>query len=277
MTYEARGALAPDYLPCRYGASRLMFRGPKRRLEGEFIAVLGSTETYGKFIETPYPRILEDGIQTPVVNFGCLNAGVDAFAHDPVIIDAANSARAVIVQVMGAQNMSNRLYTVHPRRNDRFLNASSLLKAVYREVDFTEFHFTRHMLTTLRDIDAARFAMVRDELKQAWCARMRLLLSQINKPMLLLWFAGQKPPEVGQDDENDPLYVDSDMLEMITAKTAGIIEVVPSDEAREEGITRMMYDPMDKAAAFEQLSVMAHEEAAQILGGALAPMLMRSQ
>ena len=56
-----------------------------------------------------------------------------------------------MIQVSGAQNLSNRFHAVHPRRNDRFLRASTLLKTIYRDVDFTEFNFTRHLLTTLRD------------------------------------------------------------------------------------------------------------------------------
>jgi hypothetical protein len=274
MTFETRGQQAPDYLPVRYGASRLIFRGPKRKLEGDYIAVLGSTETYGKFIETPYPDLVEEQLGLPVVNLGCLNAGVDAFAYDPTVLEAANAARAVVVQVMGAQNMSNRLYTVHPRRNDRFLDASSLLKAVYREVDFTEFHFTRHMLKTLHDIDAARFEMVRDELKQAWTARMRLLLQSINRPVLLLWFADRVVPLAGAPDHADPMFIDLEMLDAIAPASAGLLEVVASEEALNEGVARMAFDVMDRAAAQEQLSVLAHEEACARLTRALDSVLL---
>ncbi|MGX9356727.1 DUF6473 family protein [Roseobacteraceae bacterium S113] len=273
MTFDTRGPAGPDYLPCRYGASRLTFRGPRRKLDGDFVAVLGSTETYGKFIEDPFPNLVENHLSTRVVNFGCINAGVDAFAQDPVILEAANEASAVVVQLMGAQNMSNRLYRVHPRRNDRFVNASSLLKAVYREVDFTEFHFTRHMLSTLRNIDAQRFEMVREELKQAWRARMSLLVSQINKPVFLLWFANHFPPQPSDVDDLDPMFVDASMIEDIAPKTAGCIEVVSSAAARQEGVLRMRFDPMDRAAADEQLSVMAHEEAAEKLSLALSSVL----
>ena len=273
MTFDTRGPSAPDYLPCRYGTSRLTFRGPRKKLTDDYVAVLGGTETYGKFIETPFPELAETHLGMPVVNFGCQNAGVDAFAHDSVILEAANDARAVVIQAMGAHNMSNRLYTVHPRRNDRFLNASSLLKAVYREVDFTEFHFTRHLLSTLKSIDKQRFEMVREELKQAWLARMKLLISNINRPVMLMWFADHYPPKLGEPDEADPMYIDVNMLDEIEPITAGLIEVVASSAAKQEGVLRMRFDPMDRAAAEEQLSVMAHEEAAERLTQSLAALL----
>lgn len=274
MTFETRGRpLPPDQQPVRYGASRLAFRGPKRALGGDYVAVLGSTETYGKYVEAPFPDLVETAIGFPVVNFGCLNAGVDAFAFDPAVLCAANAARAVVMQVMGAQNASNRLYTVHPRRNDRFLKASALLRALYPEVDFTEFSFTRHMLATLRAIDPARFETVRLEAKQAWTARMRQVLRSIDRPVLLLWFAAHPPPEEEAPDAADPMFVDREMLDALAPASSGMVEVVASDAARAEGVQRMVFDPMDRAAAQEQLGALAHEEAAARLARALGAVI----
>ena len=81
---------------------------------------------------------------------GICSAGVDVFCADETVLSACNDARAVVFQVMGAHNLSNRYYTVHPRRNDRFLKASALMRNQFPEIDFTEFHFTRHLLTALR-------------------------------------------------------------------------------------------------------------------------------
>ena len=52
MTYDAAGPAPLDYLPCRYGTSKLMFRGPRRRLEAPYIAFLGGPETYGCLLYT---------------------------------------------------------------------------------------------------------------------------------------------------------------------------------------------------------------------------------
>ena len=130
MTYERLGDSALDYFPCRYGTSKLLFRGPRRKLDGAYCAVLGGTETYGKFILQPYAALVEAATGITMVNFGCVNAGADVFVNDPAVIDACVKARATVVQVTGAHNTSNRFYAVHPRRNDRFLRASTLLKAI---------------------------------------------------------------------------------------------------------------------------------------------------
>lgn len=275
MTYEITGMSSPNYLPCRYGSSRLVFRGPRRRLNGDYVAMFGGTETYGKFIDRPFPALTEDLLGTPCVNFGCLNAGIDAFVNDVAMIDAANNARVTVMQVLGAQNMSNRLYSVHPRRNDRFVNASNMLKAIYREVDFTEFHFTRHMLSRLRQIGPDRFEMVRDELKQAWSARMQLLLQRMNVPVILLWFADHAPPGAAEMSESDPLFVDRKMIEALRSHLAEVVEVRASDDALAMGIEGMVFDPLDINAARELMGPQAHEEVAAALQGALSVLLSK--
>ncbi len=57
MAYENLGESALDYVPCRYGKSKLLFRGPKRKLTAPYVAMIGGTETYGKFVETPFPAL----------------------------------------------------------------------------------------------------------------------------------------------------------------------------------------------------------------------------
>ncbi|MDZ4134850.1 MAG: DUF6473 family protein, partial [Paracoccaceae bacterium] len=185
MAYAYPGAGALDYLPCRYGNSKLLFRGPQRALDDPYCAVLGGTEAYGKFIPSPYPALVEAQTGLKTVNLGCVNAGPDVYLNDPEVLEIAANARLTIVQLMGAQNQTNRFYSVHPRRNDRFLSASPWLRTIYREVDFTEFHFTRHMLQTLQDVSPDRFDVVAEELRAVWVGRMQDLLGRLRGKTLL--------------------------------------------------------------------------------------------
>jgi hypothetical protein len=95
MGFERLGHRPLDYRPVRYDGSKLVFRGPQRRLTGEFVACLGGTETYGTFIDRPYPDLMERSLALPCVNFGWPNAGVDAFLKDDGLIDMVSGARAV--------------------------------------------------------------------------------------------------------------------------------------------------------------------------------------
>ena len=266
MTYDALGAGALDYLPCRYGTSKLLFRGPRRPLKEPYIAFLGGIETYGKFIANPFPELIEQSIGRICVNLGCVNAGVDVFATDPQIVKIASGADVTVLQLMGAHNMSNRFYTVHPRRNDRFLKPSTLLQAIYREVDFAEFNFNKHMLHRLYTLSPGRFDTVVVELQQAWLARMRMLLGKIEGKVVLLWFADHAPDDTfPPDQEKDPWFVTREMIEELRSMPAELVEVTASPSSCALGTEGMVFSPMETPIAQQLLGPAAHQEAAAAL------------
>ncbi len=274
MTYDVLGQGPLDYLPCRYGTSKLLFRGPRRELKEPYLAFIGTTETYGKFIELPFPALVEETTGLTCANFGQINAGIDAFSSDPFVLSAAADATITVLQVMGAQNMTNRFYAVHPRRNDRFVSASTLLKTIYREVDFADFHFNKHMLKCLKKTSYDRFATVRQELQDAWTARMQLMLKRISGKSIILWFSDHAPEDEGGggDDDigRDPLFVTRGMMNEIAPYCTAVIEVVASAGALSAGTEGMIFDEMDVVSASEMLSPAAHREAADALCEAIA-------
>lgn len=291
MTFDTTGQGGLDYFPCRYGRSRLLFRGPRQRLDGDYALFLGGTYTYGRFVERPFPTLVEAGTGIRCLNFGWQNAGVDAFVNDITVMEIAAKARVTVVQVMGAQNMSNRFYSVHPRRNDRFLNASGVMKQLFRDVDFTEFSFNRHMLSVVRTLSADRYVMIREELKAAWLARMQHLLQAIGGRIILLWFADHAPDaddaahgvgkrgkarqgdERGDELGGDPLFVDRAMIEALRPRVTEVVEVVASRAALEQGTQGMVFSPLEAPAAAGMLGPMAHQEAAAALQPALLRMM----
>ena len=255
-----------SYAPCRYGMSRIFFRGPKRDLEAPYLAFLGGTETFGKFIDRPFPALVEKELRRPCVNFGCVNGGVDAFVNDPTIMAACHDADLTVVQIMGANYLSNRFYSVHPRRNDRFLRASTVLQAIYSEVDFSEFTFTRHMLGALYDKSPERFDIVVTELRSAWVARMRNMLGQIGKRSILLWFSREELTNVAWHEKEkplsaDPLFITREMVEGLSDLVMNTVVARPSDIAMSQGTTGMYFPTMQANAAADMLSVTAHVEA----------------
>lgn len=275
MTYENLGGSALDYYPCRYGKSKLLFRGPKRKLDQPYVAVLGGTETYGKFLERPYPALIEDRADYAIVNLGCVNAGADVFVNDQTITDICANAACTVVQLTGAQNMSNRFYAVHPRRNDRFLRASNLLKTIYREIDFTEFNFTKHLLGALKEASADKFAMVEDELKEAWVGRMKNLISKVDGRVVLLWMSDHTPEEDTSCglDASDPLLVGQGMIDQLRPFVAGYAEIVVSAEEIAEGQQGLCFSEIEAPATAGMLGTIAQEKTADALHGILKQVL----
>ena len=263
MTYSSLAEGGLDYFPCRYGTSNLLFRGPRRRLEGRYVAAVGGTEVYGKYVARPFADLLEDHVGLPVVNFGAVNAGIDVFASDETVMSACSGARAVVLQAMGAHNLRNRFYAVHQRRNDRFLRASPLLQVLYPEVDFTEFSFTRHLIQTLAEIDPKRFVNVREELRAAWLARMNAFLDGVRAPVVLLWMADRRPGEPSDlMKPSDPLFVTQDLIEAIGHRLAGVVEAVPSAAARAAASKGIICSELEAPAAAEVPNSAVHAETA---------------
>lgn len=274
MYQENTGALPLGVDQCRYDGSRLLFRGPRRTLEGDFVACLGGTETFGKFISHPYPDLLEGMTGTACVNFGWPNAGVDVFTKDRALLDCAGRARLCVLQVPGALNMSNMYYRVHPRRNDRFLQATEALRALFPEVDFAEISFTRHMMARLQQVSAERFAYVRQELSLVWMAGMRSLLQEIAAPVALLWLS-DRTPDAGPETQafsEDPALVTRDMLEALRGDVHRIVipKLDPSDRGTEAPCQR---SPEDRRVARAVLGRAAHQRAAEALNPVLAEIL----
>ncbi len=266
MSYQHTAKQPLDYHSCRYGASKLLFRGPRRQLRGDYIAVLGGSETYGKYMAAPYPALLETALGQPVVNLGYANAGADVFVNDISVMDICRNARACVIQITGAHNVSNRFYTVHPRRNDRFLRASSLLKTIYPEIDFTEFNFTRHLLATLQGVAPDKFALVRQELREAWIARMRAILGKIGPRVVLVWMSRQTPDAPGGDIlRDDPLFVDRDMLDGLRPLVRDIVEIIATEDEIAAGHAGMIVPEHEVAIARDMLGTVAHDRLAREL------------
>jgi hypothetical protein len=275
MSIHGNGHGSLEYYPCRYGSSRVLFRGPRKQINNDYIAFLGGAETYGRFVERPFPALLEKRLSVACANFGVMNAGVDLYLNDPSIMELTSNATAKVIQITGAHCMSNRYYMVHPRRNDRFLKASEKLEALYPEVDFTEFHFVRHMLNRLAEISAERFREITTELHFAWVARMKTVLTQIRGNTILCWIADHPIPE--NDDApmapSSPLFITRAMIEALRPRVSEIAEIVISDSALAEGTKGMIFTEFEATAAEESLGPYGHLEATDALEHLLGPML----
>ena len=275
MAYALPSEGVLDYFPCQYGASNLMFRGPRRSLERPFVVYLGGNETYGKFVPDPFPDLVEEEIGFGSVNLGLSNAGPDLYLNEASLLDVAARAEAVVVQIMGAANLSNRYYAVHPRRNDRFLGATPLLKALFRDIDFTDFTYTRHLLRTLQAQSPDRFEVLADELRSTWLTRMKTLMSRLPDRTLLLWAADQPPPKVsrGAALDHDPLLIDAEMLAAIRPLARRYIEAIVRPETRAGGLGGMAFAPSEAQAAAAVPGPEAHRDIARILVQALDAIL----
>ena len=254
-----------DYFPYRYGASKAVFRGPKRDLTQPYVAVLGGSPSFGKYVARPYPALVEAALGRPVANLAGLNAGPDFYLSDPAALDIAGRARVAVVQVTGAEALSNPFYSVHSRRNDRFLVAMPELRALFPQVDFTDIHFTRHLLQVLERSDAQAHAQVVAVLKQAWLDRMRRLMARLPRRRILLWVADAAPPQRAETLDPAPPFIDRAMLEALRPEVSDLVLATPSPRARALQPLDMTYPETEAAQAACLPGSAVHAEVAERL------------
>ena len=172
-----------------------------------------------------------------------------------------------MLQITGAQNMTNRFYAVHPRRNDRFIRATTMLRTIYRDVDFTEFHFTRHLLTHLKALSRDRFGVIERELRTAWVARMQAFLRRVEAPVHLLWLARRHPDEHAPDGGlgRDPLFITRAMLDEVAADAVSLTIAASPVGQPGDGTRGMFFAAREEAAARVLPGPDSHDLAAKLL------------
>ncbi|MEM7670515.1 MAG: DUF6473 family protein [Pseudomonadota bacterium] len=240
-----------DYDPYSFGRSQQIFRGPVPDLRHPYMVCLGSAHTFGRFASLPFPQLVERGLNRPVVNFGTEGAGPGLFLNDPDIIHVANGAEICVIEVMSARAISNRMYTVRARRNERLMRTSELLRGLYPDVDFGQFAGVKGMLRAIERADPDRFRLVHNEIRNAWIARMQSLLNEIERPTLLFWFAEDAPPErdevtTANGGGKHPPFVDGDMIDAVRSDANGYVECcgnagLPQDLTRDGQV--MLFQP----------------------------------
>ena len=199
----------------RFGRSQQVFRGPRPSLKRPYIAVIGGSETFGKFVATPFPRLVQKRLQTTCVNWGTPGAGPGFFLKDPVLLEACSNASVCVIQVMQAEPLSNRMYSVFPRRNQRIRGVSEALKSLYPKTNFDQFKYVSGMLRHLREEDASTFKIVEAEMRAAWIARMLELIEDIHTKKVILWL---------RSDDTGTI-VDQEMIDIVAGKVDQLVTV----------------------------------------------------
>jgi len=263
-----------DYNTYRFGRSRQRFRGPKPDLSEPYISFVGGSETFGKFVEQPFPARLQDALDYTCANWGTPGAGPSFFLKDPVVLEACSNSKVCVVSVMGAVAMSNRLYSVFKRRNSRIRATSAGLKAMFPDLKLEDYRFAHNMLRHMYQDNPNNFKVLEIELREAWIARMRELLDEIETTRVLFWMSERTPEEAGGSADREafvthPAFVDREMLEAVAPLADLVVEYVPQNPAA----ISAGEDAQDGQPAIPVPGDLMHAQATEILADPLREIL----
>lgn len=245
----------------RFGRSNQIYRGPKPSLKQPYIAFIGGSEPFGKFVSVPFPKLVQRSIKQTCVNWGTPGAGPGFFLKDPVLLEACANSAVCVIQVMDAAPLSNRMYSVFPRRNMRLRGVSEALKSLYPTIDFDGFRYVNAMLRKLRETDGEAYEVVVAEQRAAWLARMLELLEDIETQKVLLWL-------MPKNAENS--LVNEEMIDVVAKRADRVIRVPIPEKRRAD-----LFGSAAKDSGWMTRSV--HAQVAETLAPELIEMLSEEQ
>lgn len=192
--YQKRDIDIIDYeLYKNFGIGPLL-RGPKPDVDiekDEFIVCIGAAQTYGCYVEKPFPKQLSEKYGLPVINLGVAGAGPQFYHKRQKFIDLINKAKLVIVQVMSARSVSNSIY--ESVRDGEMLKNRHTGEMKGAEIAWKEI---------IKNVELDTLNLV-EENKRTWLEHYKILSEKIKAPTILFYFSER---EADYDISTDSVY-----------------------------------------------------------------------
>lgn len=183
MSYQPRDREIVDYQMYSLKDTGLSFRGPEPKSleENQYFVCIGAAQTYGCFCERPYPKLLEEKLNLPVLNLGVGGAGPYYFLKEKALLPYINKAKFAIVQVMSGRSESNSFFESGggeylTRISDGFRTGAD---DAYQQL--------------LKQNDEKLVKRIVAETRQNWVNNYLKLLQEIKVPKILFWFSIRSP------------------------------------------------------------------------------------
>lgn len=251
--YQARDHYVVDYQLYQLPGTALMFRGPQRELlDDNYISCLGAAQTFGCFVEQPYPMLLANQLTMATLNLGYGGAGPRFFYRHPELLETVNRGRLAVVQVMSGRSEDNSRFESRgleylTRRSDgKPMSADAAWRSVlelryaWKRIPIGQ-GIARRVCQTLGAANAKRLL---HETRQNWLASYRQLLDAIQVPTVLLWFS-KRSPDFRDSYENlhsfmgvYPQLVNREMVEEISTLADHYVECTTQRGSPQKLISR---------------------------------------
>jgi len=220
--YQGLDAPHFDYQLVRVpGADDQPFRGPLADLSGGYIACIGAAQTYGRFVERPFPALLADKVHLPCLNLGRGGVG-PRFWLQPRLLELLHTAKLIVVQVMAGRSASNSLFD-----NAEGGDLMGRVRATGERMRFEQF---LERLVARGDRQLCRRTV--EETRDDYVATMRQLAAALRRPTVLLWISRRRPAytcdwsDPGAILQHFPQLIDQGVVDRIRPLFGALVECV---------------------------------------------------
>lgn len=233
--YQKTDAGFIDYQQHRFGSTKSLMRGPLEPIGKPYIVCLGAAQTFGRFVERPFPRLLQERLGVRCVNLGAAGGGPDLFLADKEILALCAGAEACVLQVMSGRSINNAFYSVEQRRNAIIKYFAPELRDVIWDMRQKGRKLMAHdVLLKIRQKKNPQLTQrVFGEVRRAWVEAYWRLLSDIRTYSILFWFS-ERTPDSKEAYEHQgkwmkfPQMVDKSMIDAVRPRADAYIECISS-------------------------------------------------
>ncbi|MBK8976206.1 MAG: hypothetical protein IPM29_09780 [Planctomycetes bacterium] len=181
------------------GLDGLEFRGPRVDIDARPIVCLGAAQTFGRFVDAPFPRLLADALGVPVLNLAVGGVGPRHYLQ-PHYSPYLRAARLVVVQVLSGSNASNSLVT---DAHETLHRCGAMLATRRDDGRRTTNREVLHEVLAAGGPSAVRRVVA--ETRADFVTATIELLSCTPVPTVLLWFSIRRPRYRERWDDIDRL------------------------------------------------------------------------
>ncbi len=161
------------------GLPGLWFRGPALDLASSdgHITCLGAAQTFGVYVDNPFPQLLSQRFGLPVWNLGVGGADPGFFLEHPALFPLINRSSLVICQIMTARSSPN----------DRM--SRSRVAGMAGDTERGDHVVATDIWRRLLDDEPDRIEHSIAQSRQSWHRDVERLISMIEVPRLDFWFS----------------------------------------------------------------------------------------
>jgi hypothetical protein len=181
--YQRRDGHLIDYELYPFGDKLL--RGPKP--QGPYIAYLGAAQTFGTYCKRPFPNILGEKLDIGTMNFGLGGKGPEFYRDENSILEAANKAELVVVQIFSARSITNSVY-------DAVAGSNRVIRRIdNREMQAEQAFFELVSGRDPRGRTRGFLQALIEECRRNYAFAMVELLQKIERPTVLFYYSVRRP------------------------------------------------------------------------------------
>ncbi len=235
--YQDREIVDYQYFPLE--DTGLNFRGPQPETleKNQYFVCLGAAQTFGRFCQKPYPKILEHKLKFPSLNLGVGGAGPYYFLKTKPIWDYINKARFAIIQIMSGRSESNSLFD------------SGGLEYLTRRMDQVKIGAGPAYQELIDQKDPKYVKEIIRETRLNWIKNFQILMEKITVPKILFWFSERSP--YYQENCNNlhtlfgkyPQLVNAQMVRKIKKNSDEYVECISTRGIPQLHISRFTHEP----------------------------------